>query len=219
MRRLALTLGLAVLLLAPACAGNRAYLDWRPGLSEIDFEGLFEISIDEYQTYADEAASNVSFERRTGPPSPEAAAAMAELGERIALSSNADPRGYAIAALGGDGSVTLTGDRGQAHTGSVDWFATSSDRRWAALLTGTKLAVAVDGASTGIDVGSLLGAGRVGGYKLIMLPRDGELSVFALPELGGSVSANEPGYLFSFRYQPGAREAWDISVARVVITI
>ena len=212
-------------MLAPGCAGNRAYVDWRPGLSEIDFEGAFEVSIADYQGFADEAAANLSFDRSKGPPSPEAAAAMAELGETLARSPNPDPRGYAITALSGDGSVTLTGD----PPSTVDWFATSPDRRWTALLSDTKLAVAVDGASTGIELGSLLGlggglsggvgGGLGGGYQFMMLPRDGELTVFALPELGGSVAVNEPGYLVSFRYQAGSREPWDISVARVVIAL
>lgn len=217
------TLGLAVLLwfgalLLPACAGNRAYLDWRPGLSEIDFEGKFEISLDEYQGFTDEAAANLRFDRIRGGGLAEAGAAMAAVGEGLAASPSLDPRGYAIAELSGDGSVTLTGARGQLHTGTVEWFSSTPDRKRAALVSGTRLAVAVDGASTGIDLGSLLGAG-LGGYHTMMLARGEELSVFVLPELGGAVTANATGYLFSFRYNPGAREPWAISVARVVVTV
>jgi hypothetical protein len=211
---LALAAALALSLLAPACAGNRAHLDWRPGLSELDFEGKFEISLNEFQSFTDEAAANVSFDRiRGGADLAEAGAAMAAIGETLA---NPDPRGYAIIELPGDGSVTLIGDRGKTHGGAVDWFASSPDRRKAALLSGTRLAVAFNGASTGIDVGSLLGT-SLGGYRLLMVERDGELTVFALPELGGAVSAHEPGYLFAFRHRAGGREPWEISVARVVI--
>ncbi|HVI04401.1 MAG TPA: hypothetical protein VM869_37195, partial [Enhygromyxa sp.] len=60
---------------------------------------------------------------------------------------------------------------------------------------------------------------ELAGHRVMMLVRDGELTVFALPELGGAVTANEPGYLFSFRHQPGAREPWQISVARVVVVM
>jgi hypothetical protein len=207
-----------VSLFSLACAGNRAYLDWRPGLTEVDFDGLYEISLDEFDTFAEEAADNASFDRYRDEARPDASAIMAELGEVLAATADADPRGYAILELGGDGRVSLTGDRGQTYSGAVDWFAITPDRQYTALLSETKLAVAIDGASTGIELGSLLGSG-LGGLRMMMLARDGELTVFALPELGGAVAANEPGYLFSFRHQPGAREPWAISVARVVVVM
>lgn len=216
-RRRASLLILIVALFGSACAGNQAYLDWRPGLSELDFGGLYEISLDEFETFSDEAADNVTFDRYHGESHPEASAAMAALGEQLA-DGDPDPSGHAIVELGGDGRVVLTGDRGRSLTGTVDWFAVARDRRHAALLSKTKLAVAIDGASTGIDVGSLLGTG-LGGYHIMMIVRDGELTVFALPELGRVVTANEPGYLFAFVHQPGKREAWDVSVARVAIAM
>lgn len=214
-RRRALVLALFVNLASTGCAGNRAYLDWRPGITEHEFEGLFEISLDEYDTFSEEAAANTSFDRYRGVANPDAAARMAALGETLA-GSESDPRGYAIISLEGDGSVTLTGDRGQSYSGSVDWFAITPDSHDAALLSGTKLAVAIDGATTGIDVGPLLG-GSVGGFSMMMLMRDDELTVFTLPELGGVVAANEPGFLFSFRHRPGSKNPWEISVARVAI--
>ncbi|MFO7564357.1 MAG: hypothetical protein R6X02_17045 [Enhygromyxa sp.] len=201
-----------------ACAGNQAYLDWRPGLTELDFEGLYEISLDEFDRFAAEAAANASFDRFHGESRADASAAMAELGEELAGREGADPRGHAIVELGGDGRVSLTAERGRLVSGTVDWFAITPDRRHAALLTKTKLAVAIDGASTGIDVGSLTGTG-LAGHRIMMIVRDSELTVFALPEFGGVVSANEPGYLFAFRHHPGKREPWEISVARVVIVM
>ncbi len=217
-RHRAVLLAFVLALFGSACAGNRAYLDWRPGLSELDFEGLFEISFDEFDEFAEEAAANASFDRFHGVAEADASAQMAELGEALAGSADLDPRGYAIETLGGDGNVSLTGDRGRTYSGAVDWFAITPDRRHAALISGTKLAVAIDGASTGIDIASLV-AGSLGGYQVMMLMRDDELSVFTLPELGGVVTANEPGYLFSFRHHPGARQPWDVSVARVLVKL
>jgi hypothetical protein len=218
-RRCASTLALAIALFVSACAGNRAYLDWRPGLTEIDFDGLYEISLDELETFADESADNLVFDRYRGEARADASDVMAKLGEGLAGNNvDVDPRGYAIVELGGDGRVSLTGDRGQAYSGAVDWLAVTPDRQHAALLSETKLAVVIGGASTGIELGSLLGSG-LGGHRMMMLVRDGEMTVFALPELGGAVTANEPGYLFAFRHQPGGREPWQISVARVVVVM
>ncbi len=207
---------LALALFGSACAGNQAYLDWRPGLTELDFEGLYEISLDEFDGFAREAEANAVFDRTRGPAQADAGARMAALGEAVAAAASPDPRGFAIASLTGDGSVELTDERGAAQRGAVDWLAITPDGRHAALVSGTKLAVAIDGASTGVELGSLLGA-SLGGTRLMMLVRDEELTVFALPELGGAVSANEPGYLLSFRSRPGAREPWEIGVARVII--
>ena len=209
-----LTSGLLTLTLAlgaSGCAGNRAYLDWRPGLSEIDFDGLFEISLAELDGFAAEASANLSGGGERG---------RAELGEALAGSRSLDPRGYGVIELAADGQIVLQGDRGGHYTGTVDWFALTPDRQHLALLSGSKLAVVGGGASTGIDVGSLIGgAAASSGYALSLVVRDGELTVFALPQFGGVVAANEPGYLFAFRHQPGAREPWDVSVARVVVTL
>ncbi|HLT35896.1 MAG TPA: hypothetical protein VK034_06415 [Enhygromyxa sp.] len=204
--------------ISSACAGNQAYLDWRPGLTELDFGGLYEVSLDEFERFSAEAANNIGFDRYHGESDPEASAAMAELGEELAAAGDPDPRGYAIVELGGDGRVSLTGARGQTLTGTVDWFAATPDRRRAALLSKTKLTVAIDGASTGIDLGTLIGS-ALAGHHVMMIVRDEELTVFVLPELGGVVTANEPGYLFAFRHQPGKREAWSVSVARVIIAM
>jgi hypothetical protein len=217
-RRSASILLFALSLFCSACSGNQAYLDWRPGLTELDFGGLYEISLDEFDRFAAEADANLSFDRFHGESRTDASGAMAELGEVLAGGAGADPRGHAIVELGGDGRVSLAGDRGRPVSGTVDWFAITPDRRHAALLSKTKLAIAIDGATTGIDIGTLIGSG-LAGQRLMMVVRDDELTVFALPEFGGAVSANEPGYLFAFRHQPGRREPWDVSVARVVIVM
>jgi hypothetical protein len=206
----------ALLSLSSACAGNRAHVDWRPGLTAMSFEGIYEIPLAEYEAFADEAATNVTFDRYRSEAQPGVSEAMTSLGERLAGSPDADPRGYAISTLGGDGVVTFLG--APQTTGPVDWFSMTPDFRWAAIVSKTKLAVATQQASTGIDVGSLLGAG-LGGYQFMMVARDDELTVFALPEIGGAVTAHEPGYLFSFRYRPDSRAPWAISVARVSVTL
>jgi hypothetical protein len=214
---------LAALLLAGsalACAGAQAYVDWRPGLSAADFDGTFEIDLDEYERFADTGEPNTLFDRHHGVSSSEAAAAMKAVGERLA-GAPGDPRGYSILALEGapdGGSVRFRDDGGRELSGTVDWFAATPDRRWAALLSDTKLAVAIDGASTGVDLGSLLG-GAVRGYRFMMLVEGEELTVFALPEMGGAVTAYEAGYVLSFRHREGARRPWEISVARVSITM
>jgi hypothetical protein len=208
----------ATSLFGSACAGNQAYLDWRPGLTELDFGGLFEISLDEFDRFVAEADANASFDPVHRDSRADAPEAMAKLGEQLAAGEGADPRGHAIVELDGDGRVSLTAAGGRLVSGTVDWFAISPDRRHAALLSKTKLAVAIDGASTGIDIGTLVGSG-LAGLRLMMVVRDDELTVFALPEFGGVVNANEPGYLFAFRYQPGKRETWEVSVARVVIVM
>lgn len=204
-------------MLGSACAGNRAYLDWRPGLSEIDFEGLFELSVAEFDGYSTDAEANASFDRHHGDAKPEASAAMAEVGASL-VQAGSDPRGYAIVELEADGTVSMLGDRGRRYDGAVDWFAVTPDHHAAALLSGTKLGVVIDGASTGIDIASLVG-GSLGGYRVMMIMHDAELTVFTLPELGGVVTADEPGFLFSFRRQDDPREPWAISVARVTIKI
>ncbi|PRQ04358.1 hypothetical protein ENSA5_08360 [Enhygromyxa salina] len=210
----------SLLLVAPAlgCAGAQAYVEWRPGLSAIDFDGTFEFSLDEYDAFADEATANTLFDRHHGVSRSDASTVMAELGSRLTSAAVVDPRGYSIVRLGGDGSVNLQADGGRELGGTVDWFAATADRSHGALLSGTKLAVVVGQASAGIDLSTLLG-GAVGGFRFMMLADEGELSVFALPQVGGAVTAYEPGFLFSFRHRPGARQAWDITVARVSITM
>ncbi|HVI02279.1 MAG TPA: hypothetical protein VM869_26380, partial [Enhygromyxa sp.] len=157
MERRASVLLVAVWLFVAACAGNRAYLDWRPGLTELDFDGVYEISLDEFDGFAAEAADNASFDRFRGEARSDASTTMASLGEALAAAGDADPRGRAILELGGDGRVRLSGDRGQSYTGSVDWFAITPDREYAALLSESTLAVAIGGATTGIEIGTLIG--------------------------------------------------------------
>lgn len=198
------------------CGGSQAYVDWRPGLSAADFEGSFEIPLAEYERFADEAEPHTLLNRQRGDAEPEAAATMAELGGRLA-SGPVDPRGYAIVSLGGDGKVRLLDDREQQLDGSVDWFAITPDRQWAALLSGDKLAVVIGQASAGVDLGSLLGGAD--GHHFMMLVDGEELTVFALPEIGNAVAANETGFVLSFRHQVGGREPWDITVARVAIAM
>jgi hypothetical protein len=198
------------------CGGSQAYVDWRPGLGAADFDGGFEIPLDEYDRFADDAEPNTLFDGLHGDAKPEAAAAMAELGTRLA-SGRIDPRGYAIEALGGDGKVRLLDDREQQLEGAVDWFAITPDRQYAALLSKDKLAVVIGQASAGVDLGTLLGG--TDGHHFMMLVDGDELTVFALPEIGNAVAANESGFVLSFRHQVGAREPWDITVARVMITM
>ena len=213
-------LGLSLsLLLTLACApAHQAYIEWRPGLSAIDFDGTFELSLDEFTRFDDEAEGYARFDRRRGTSSADAAELMAALGQRVAATPVVDARGYALVSLEGDGGVVLRGSGDQNYSGQVDWFALSPDARHAAFTSGSKLAVVVDGASAGVELGSLLG-GRLDGHHLMMNVGEGELTVFALPEIGGAVTAYETGFLVSFRHQPGARERWDITVARVSITM
>jgi hypothetical protein len=210
-----LALGLLVASLL-GCAGSQAYVDWRPGLSAADFDGSFEIPLDEYERFADQAEPHTLLDRQRGDGQAEAAAAMAELGGRLA-SGPVDPRGYAIVSLGGDGKVRLLDDREQHLDGTVDWFAITPDRQWAALLSGDKLAVVIGQASAGVDLGSLLGGAD--GHHFMMMVDGDELTVFALPEIGNAVAANETGFVLSFRHQSGGREPWDITVARVAIAM
>lgn len=198
------------------CAGSQAYVDWRPGLSAADFDGSYEIPLDEYERFADEAEPHTLFDRPRGDGKPEAAATMAELGARLA-SGRVDPRGYAIVELGGDGKVRLLEDRDRHLDGTVDWFAITPDRQWAALRSGDKLAVVIGQASAGVDLGTLLGGAD--GHHFLMLVDGDELTVFALPEIGNAVAANETGFVLSFRHQAGSREPWDITVARVAIAM
>jgi hypothetical protein len=198
------------------CSSSQAYIDWRPGLSAVDFDGSFEIALDEYERFADTAEPHTLFDRRHGDAQPGAAPAMAQLGEQLAA-GRVDPRGYAIVGLSGDGKVRLLDDHAAELEGVVDWFATTPDRYWAALLSGDKLSVVIGQASAGIDLGSLLGGAQ--GHHFMMLVDGDELTVFVLPEIGGAVAANETGFVLSFRHQPGGREPWDITVARVSVAM
>ena len=201
------------------CGGSQAYVDWRPGLRAADFDGSFEFSLDEYERFADQAEPHTLFDRLHGHSQPTAAPAMSSLGERIQAggASGSDRFGYAVVGLGGDGNVRLLGDRGTEIDGAVDWFAVTPDQQWAALVSGDKLAVVIGEASAGIDLGTLLGGAD--GHHFMMLVDGDELTVFALPEIGGAVAANETGFVWSFRHQIGGREPWDITVARVAVTM
>jgi hypothetical protein len=197
------------------CGGSQAYVDWRPGLRASDFDGSFEIPLAEYEGFADQAEPHTLLDRPHGDTKPEAAAAMSELGARLA-GGGVDLRGYAIVGLDGDGKVRLLDDRDRQLDGTVDWFAITPDRQWAALLSGDKLAVVIGQASAGIDLGTLLGGAD--GHHFMMLVDGDELTVFALPEIGNAVAANETGFVLSFRHV-GGREPWDITVARVSVSM
>lgn len=203
-------------LLLAGCGSAQAYIDWRPGLRAADFDGSFEIALDEYERFADQAEPHTLFDRRRGHAQPEAASSMADVGTRLSGALE-NPLGYAIVYLGGDGAVRLLDDQSRELAGVVDWFATTPDRQWAALLSGDKLAVVIGNASAGIDLGSLLGGTE--GHHFMMLVDGDELTVFALPEVGGAVAANEIGFVLSFRYDAGAREPWDVTAARVSVAM
>lgn len=205
---------LLALTMSLACGGPRAYVDWRPGLSAIDFDGSFELGLDEYEGYAESSGPLTLLDRTRGLASDDASATMRELGDRVAAGVQ-DAYGYALVGLDADGKLELLDDRDLRIHGELEWLAVTPDHQWAALRSGTKLAVVIGQASAGVDLGTLLGGDD--GYRFSMLAESDELTVFALPEIGGVVSANEPGYLISFRHQAGARTAWDITVARVSI--
>jgi hypothetical protein len=201
-----------------ACAGTQAYVEWRPGLSEIAFDGLFEIPLDEFESFAEKAEPNTILDRARSFEQPTAAQTLKLLSAQIRSAADPDLRGLAIVALDEAGNVSLASGQGRTTDGTVDWLAVSQDHRYAALLSETRLAVAIDGATTGIDIGSLIGS-SVDGYQVLMLVRETELTVFVLPALGGVVTANQPGYLFEFRHTPTAREPWAVSVARIAIKL
>jgi len=207
-------------LAGPACApAHQGYIEWRPGLSPSDFDGTFEISLDEYERFDDEGEAYLVLDRRRGAARPDAGDHLAALGQAVEAAGGVDSYGLALRSLDREGKVVVA----EPHESDppvtpVDWFARSADGRFAALLTGSTLAVYIDGASAGIDLGRLLGAGA-DGYHLAMSVGEDELTVFALPEIGGAVTAFEAGYLVSFRYEPGAREVWDVTVARISITM
>lgn len=218
MRARAVLLFLALSFAGTACAGNQAYLEWRPGMTEIAFDGLFEIPLAEFEGFAAAAEPNTVLDRAHGRTRPDAAATLTELAGLIQATSDADPRGLAILSLDAEGNVGLAAGQGRTEPGTVDWLAVTPDRQHAALLSGTKLAVAIAGATTGIDVGTLIG-NSIDRQQMLMLVREDEMTVFVLPELGGVVSANQPGYLFEFEHHPGAREPWSVSVARVAVKL
>ncbi|NVB41231.1 hypothetical protein G6O69_25555 [Pseudenhygromyxa sp. WMMC2535] len=216
-------LGLLAALLSGAatagCAGSSAYVDWRPGLTSNDFDGLFELSRGEYEDFAERAMPNTVVDRAHGESRSDAGERMAALGERVANSVSADPHGYPLVGLDGEGHVALlAGDR--RVEGEVDWLAITSggDTQAAAVLLGRRLAVVHGGASTGVDLGSLLGPGAAG-YRFMLLLENGELTVFAMPEVGGAITAYEPGYVLTFVPRPGTKQGWEVSVARVSVTL
>jgi len=221
---LALTLMLAATSATVGCSGTRAYLDWRPGLHANDFDGLYELSRSDYDEFSERGEPNTVFDRPSGLADAQTGPMLEEIGLRMASEgAQADPKGYALVGarvVEGDPELSLLSGVDEPWTGPVDWLAVSSDHQWAAARSGSKLSVVVGAASTGIEMGSLLGKDAAG-YHMIMLVEDGELTVFALPRFGAAldaaIAANEPGYVFGFRPQPGAREAWEVSVARVSV--
>lgn len=213
---------LAVLSLSTGgCGGPKAYIDWRPGLRANDFDGTFEIALSEFEGFAERGEQHTLYERRHGNSLAAAEPALTAIGARLAAADRSDARGYAVVGLTGDGKLQLLEDRGAQIDGTLDWFATTPDHEWAALLSDTKLAVVIGSSSAGVDIGTLLGGSD--GYHFMMLVEGDELTVFALPEMGNVVAANEVGFILSFRYLSphgaGAREPWDITVARVVVTM
>jgi hypothetical protein len=209
---------LALLVLAPlGCANNQAHLDWRPGLAALDFNGLYELGFEEYREFVERGRANLLFDRWHGVGEPEASSAMQTIGERLQASAMSTPQELAIVGLSSGGRVQFVDDRGKQSEADVEWFAATPERRHAALLAETTLAVVIDRSSIGIDIGSLLGPG-LAGWQFTMLVIDDEVSVFALPELGGTVAPDEPGYVFEFTVAPQASRPWSISVGRISVS-
>lgn len=210
-------LALALLVLAPlGCANNQAHLEWRPGLSVIDFNGLYELGFAEYREFRERGANNLLFDRWHGVSEPEAAPAMQAIRERLAGSP--DPaQDLRLVELSSAGLLRWVDERGKPAEAAVEWFAATPDRKHAAMLAGTTLAVVIDRAAIGIDAGSLLGT-SLGGWQLTMLVAGDEVTVFALPELGGAVMPDEPGYVLEFDVAPQASKPWQISVGRVSVS-
>ena len=147
---------------------------------------------------------------------PEAAPAMQAIRERLAGSP--DPaQDLRLVELSSAGLLRWVDERGKPAEAEVEWFAATPDRKHAAMLAGTTLAVVIDRAAIGIDAGSLLGT-SMGGWQLTMLVAGDEVTVFALPELGGAVMPDEPGYVLEFNVAPQASKPWQISVGRVSVS-
>ena len=211
-----LALGVCLSLGLACSPVHQAYLDWRPGLSPTEFDGTFELSLDEYQRFDEESQAYLRFDRMRGVSKADASERMGAIGQALAGAPALDTQGMALLELGADGRVVLRDGQG-SYEGQVDWFAVDAGGH-AALFSGTKLSVMVEGASAGLDAAALLGM-DLAAHHLMMSVSEDELSVFALPQLGGAIAANEPGFLFSFRHQPGARSPWDITVARVSVAM
>ncbi len=216
-------LALAITLLLPlggvGCANNQAHLDWRPGLSALDFNGLYALDFEEYREFRERGAANLLFDRWHGVSDPKAASAMQAIGERLRASPvAAGGQDLAIRELSSAGRISFVDASGESSEAEVEWFAAepSPDRQHAAMLAGTRLAVVIGNSTIGIDTGSLLGSG-IGGWQFTMLIAGDELTVFALPELGGTVAADEPGYVFEFTVAPQASKPWQVSVGRVSV--
>lgn len=204
---------LATALLAGACASNQAYVEWRPGLSTIDFNGLYEFGFDEYREHREAGAPNLLFDRFHGISEADASSAMAELGVRVQGSSAAQAQTFALAGLSSGGRATFVDTAGKARELELDYFATTPDRRHAALASGSLLAVVIDRASIGVELGSLLGP-DLGGWQLTTIATSAsEVTVFVLPELGGAVAPDEPGYVLEFGL--GSKGRWQIGVGRI----
>lgn len=215
MRRLALLLAL----LGPlACATNQAHLEWRPGLSAIDFNGLYELGFDEYREHREQGEANLLFDRWHGVAASEASPAMAAIGERLRGQATRASQDQIVGDLSSGGRVTLVDARGEPNEADLDYFAASPDRRHAALVAGSTLAVVIDRASIAIDVGSLLGPSLAGWQVTMRVTGETEITVFALPELGGAPAPDEPGYVFEFGVAPQASRPWDIGVGRISVS-
>ena len=202
---------------APA---HQGYIEWRPGLSPSDFNGTFEITLDEYERFDSEGEGFAVLDRSRGQTRSDASAQLVALGE--SLSPSVYDHSFALRGVSGEGQAVVAEafEAESAPTTQIDWLARSAEGRHAALISGSTLAVVVDGASAAVDLGRLLGADAGdSGHHFVMNVSEDELTVFALPEIGGAVTAFETGYLVSFRFRPGAREAWDITVARISITM
>jgi hypothetical protein len=219
MRRSILVLALLVLpaLACSGCSTNQAHLEWRPGLSAIDFNGAYEFEFAEYREFVEIGRANLLFDRWHGVGEPEAAPAMQAIGERLRASAMTTPQERAIVDLSSAGRVQFVDARGKQSQADVEWFAATPEREHAVLLAGTTLGVVIDRASIGIDIGSLLGS-SLAGWQFTMLVVGDALTVFALPELGGVVAPDEPGYVFEFTVAPQASQPWQISVGRVSVS-
>lgn len=208
---------LATALLAGACASNQAYVEWRPGLSAIDFSGLYEFGFDEYREHREAGAPNLLFDRFHGVNESDASSAMAELGARLQDSSALRAQTFALAGLSSGGRATFVDTAGKARELELDYFAATPDRRQAAMVAGSLLAVVVGEASIGVELGSLLGPSLSGWQLTTIASSPSEVTVFVLPELGGSVAPDEPGYVLEFGL--GSKEGrWQIGVGRIGVT-
>ncbi len=221
LRSRALACLVAATLLTGACASNQAYVEWRPGLSTIDFNGLYEFGFDEYREHREAGAPNLLFDRFHGISEADASRAMEDVGARVQGSSAVQAQTFALAGLSSGGRATFVDTAGHARELELDYFAATPDRRHAALASGSLLAVVIDRASIGIELGALLGP-DLGGWQLTTIATSAsEVTVFVLPELGGAVAPDEPGYVLEFGLGSGSgskASRWQIGVGRIGVT-